>query len=288
MSKRKALSTRIKSVRSIQKTTRVMQMISASKFRTARENLGYAKEYSEALLGEIARHGYQDERGESGKSGTLLIVFSSDRGLCGGYNYSVSKFLREYVKTVKSEEGVSFFFIGRKVYDMTKGIISDYGDVRGVVTQPRSTGFCSFKEFLYGLDVDFMGFKNIKALYSKFHTISSHEQVVENILSAESADVGSAKPESNNREDLICGYDPDFASVSKRMWFNSFVAKFYLALCESVTCEHCCRMMSMESANSNTQSMLSNLVLEYNRSRQASITTDLIEVVSGCEAAVNA
>ncbi|MFV9839197.1 MAG: FoF1 ATP synthase subunit gamma [Aaplasma endosymbiont of Hyalomma asiaticum] len=288
MSKQKALSTRIKSVRSIQKTTRVMQMISASKFRAARENLGYSRGYCEALLREIVRHGYKNERGKAEASGTLLIVFSSDRGLCGGYNYSVSKFLREYLKTVKSEEKMSFFFVGRKVYDMTKSTVGDYGEVRGVVTQPRNTGFCSFKEFLYDLDIDFMGFQNVKALYSKFHTISSHEQVVENILLAGGSDLESAKPAGTNRENLICGYDPDFTSISKRIWFNSFVAKFYLSLCESVTCEHCCRMMSMESANSNTQSMLSNLVLEYNRSRQASITTDLIEVVSGCEAAVNA
>ena len=287
MSKQKALSTRIKSVRSIQKTTRVMQMISASKFRMARENLGYAREYSCVLLREIKKHRYVNRANTQKASGTLLVVFSSDRGLCGGYNYSVSKSLREYLRGKESGD-VSFLFVGKKVYDMAKSLVSEYGEVLGVVSQPRNMGFCGFKEFFYGLGIDFMGFRNVEVLYSKFHTISSHEQVIENLFSTVDPYADHVKTDTEVGEELICGYDPDFVTVSEKMWLSSFLGRFYLALCESAACEHCSRMMSMESANSNTQSMLSSLVLEYNRSRQASITTDLIEVVSGCEAAVNA
>ncbi|AGR79489.1 ATP synthase family protein [Anaplasma phagocytophilum] len=132
--------------------------------------------------------------------------------------------------------------------------------------------------------IDFTSYKRVSVLYSKFHAINLQEQVIEDILTVDDPNdfYGSKdKVEIERGENL---YDPDFASINTKLWFNSFMGRFYLSLCESVTCEHCCRMISMESANTNTKSMLNKLVLDYNRSRQAAITTDLIEVVSGCEA----
>ncbi|UQD54636.1 FoF1 ATP synthase subunit gamma [Anaplasma phagocytophilum] len=283
MASRKALSTRIRSVKSIQKTTRVMQMISASKFRTAREGLGHARRYCERVLNEAKEHSCNNVAVE-GASGKLLVIFSSDRGLCGGFNHSVAKFLREYLQDSATDKELSFLFIGKKAYDAVKNVIADSGRVLGVVSQPKNLEFYAFKGFFCSLGIDFTSYKRVSVLYSKFHAINLQEQVIEDILTVDDPNdfYGSKdKVEIERGENL---YDPDFASINTKLWFNSFMGRFYLSLCESVTCEHCCRMISMESANTNTKSMLNKLVLDYNRSRQAAITTDLIEVVSGCEA----
>ncbi|WP_169193233.1 F0F1 ATP synthase subunit gamma [Anaplasma platys] len=285
MASQKALSLRIRSVKSIQKTTRVMQMISASKFRVARNNLASAREYCAKLGGEACN----STRGKivlENAKGRLIVVFSSDRGLCGGYNYSIAKYLREHMGSL-SEKDVSFLFVGKKAYDSVRSTVESYGKVLAVVPQPKGMSFLSFKGFLYSLGIDFWSFSKVSVLYSKFNTINDHEQIVEDILSISNPDDLEYSAEGDEKDgigDELCSYDPSLSEIQKMLWMQDFMGRFYLALCNSVTCEHCCRMISMESANTNTQSMLERLVLDYNRSRQASITTDLIEVVSGCEA----
>lgn len=285
MASQKALSLRIRSVKSIQKTTRVMQMISASKFRTARSSLALAREYC-AKLEEGACSSGRGNIALEGVKGRLIVVFSSDRGLCGGYNYSVAKHLKEHLGLLE-EKNLSFLFIGKKAHDSVRGVVEDYGNVLAVVPQPRGMSFLSFKGFLYSLGIDFWSFKKVSVLYSRFNTINYHEQVVEDILSISDPDdleYSIALEDKKDMLDELCTYDPSQTEIQRMLWMQDFVGKFYLAMCNSMACEHCCRMISMESANTNTQSMLERLVLDYNRSRQASITTDLIEVVSGCEA----
>ena len=293
MANLKALSQRIKSVKSIQKTTRVMQMISASKFRAARVSLAYAREYYEKLSTNLntqsPKRSVDDPKPSSSE---LLVIFSSDRGLCGGFNYSIAKAFCEYLSTKRDEAGVrqEFLFIGTKVYDIVRSRMGDLESsaVVKVVPQTKSMNFPGFKDFLHKLSIDFMTFRKVSVLYTKFNTISSQEQVVEDILLNDyEASDEECPPDPSGIEAEIesaCIYDPSFSEISDEVWIKKFFGKFYLAACESMVCEHCSRMVAMESANSNTGSMLDRLVLSYNRSRQAAITTDLIEVISGCEA----
>ncbi|ACZ49265.1 F0F1 ATP synthase subunit gamma [Anaplasma centrale str. Israel] len=284
MANLKALALRIKSVRSIQKTTRVMQMISASKFRAAKEGLVFARDYCSRLDREV---GEGLHLGGTEASGALLVVFSSDKGLCGGFNYSVVKFLREYVSSAFSgnaEERLNFLFVGRKAHELAGcEYVQTFGEVVGVVPQLRNVNFLDFKSLLYGLGVDFSSYSRVVALYSKFHSSARQEPTVEDVLVLDNAEDGVVD-RNIDEEEVVCSYDPDSVSVRRKLYVNRFMARLYLAMCESVVCEHCCRMIAMESANSNTKSMLNRLLLDYNRSRQASITTDLIEIVSGCEA----
>ncbi|MFV9870517.1 MAG: FoF1 ATP synthase subunit gamma [Anaplasma ovis] len=284
MANLKALALRIRSVRSIQKTTKVMQMISASKFRVARERLIHARDYCSTIAKEDGEHRYLAEAG--GASGVLLLVFSSDKGLCGGFNHSVAKFLREYVSSISSNVGekVSFLFIGKKAHELVGcAHVQAFGEVVGVIPQPRGIGFLDFKNVLYGLGVDFSAYSRVVALYSKFYSSTRQEPAAEDVLIVDNPEEGT-EGRGVSTEEVICNYDPDLLSVRKKLYINSFMGKLYLAMCESLVCEHCSRMIAMESANSNTKSMLNRLLLDYNRSRQAAITTDLIEIVSGCEA----
>ncbi|AXW84976.1 F0F1 ATP synthase subunit gamma [Anaplasma marginale] len=285
MANLKALALRIRSVRSIQKTTRVMQMISASKFRIAREGLVCARDYCSAIAKEDSEHRYLAEAG--GASGVLLVVFSSDKGLCGGFNHSVAKFLREYVSSMASSSGgerLSFLFVGKKAHELVGcANVQAFGEVVGVIPQPRGIGFLNFKSMLYSLGVDFSAYSRVVALYSRFYSSARQEPTAEDVLIVDSAKESTEGREAST-EEVMCNYDPNSSSVRKKLYINSFIGKLYLAMCESLVCEHCSRMVAMESANSNTKSMLNRLLLDYNRSRQASITTDLIEIVSGCEA----
>ena len=286
MASLKALALRIRSVRSIQKTTRVMQMISASKFRVARGCLAYARDYCNAIAKEDGEHRYLAET-DRVSSGVLLVVFSSDKGLCGGFNHSVAKFLREYVSSMSSsnpKEKLSFLFVGKKAHELVGCThLRVFGEVVGIIPQPRGMSFLDFKGTLYNLGVDFSTYSRVVALYSKFYSSARQEPTAEDILI-----VGGPEESAGDRdvsmEEVVCNYDPNLSSVRKKLYVNSFIGKLYLAMCESLVCEHCSRMIAMESANSNTKSMLDRLLLDYNRSRQAAITTDLIEIVSGCEA----
>ncbi|MGN7661588.1 MAG: F0F1 ATP synthase subunit gamma [Anaplasma sp.] len=285
----KALSLRIRSVRSIQKTTRVMQMISASKFRVAREGLLCAREYRDLVTREAGAHRYLVSPGK-GPKGTLVLVFSSDRGLCGSFNYSIAKFLRVYAASEEVRESggkLHFLFIGKKAYEIVGDEdVRALGEVFGVFPQPKGRDLFDFKCFLYGFGTDFARFSKVVALYTKFHSLSRQEPVAEDLLvvkDPEALGICSAVLGASD-DGVVCGYEPEFSSISTKLCVNRFLGGLYLSLRESLTCEHCCRMIAMESANSNTKSMLNRLLLEYNRSRQAAITTDLIEVVSGCEA----
>ena len=295
MANLKALSQRIKSVKSIQKTTRVMQMISASKFRAARTSLAYAREYYEKLSADLNVQSPKRSIDDAKPSASeLFVIFSSDRGLCGGFNYSIAKAFFEHLNTERNVAGVrqEFLFIGTKVYDIVRSKMGDLekSAVIRVVPQAKSVNFSGFKDFLQQLSIDFMTFRRVSVLYTRFNTISSQEQVVEDILlndykaSDEECFPDSRPADARAEVESSCIYDPSFLEISEEVWVKKFFGKFYLAACESMVCEHCSRMIAMESANSNTGSMLDRLVLSYNRSRQAAITTDLIEVISGCEA----
>ncbi|MDB1135640.1 FoF1 ATP synthase subunit gamma [Candidatus Anaplasma sp. TIGMIC] len=280
MTRRQELIARIRSVKSIQKTTRVMQMISASKFRAARGSLVNARQYCDRVMEMSGSHPYSRVNDES--SSSLLIVFSSDRGLCGGFNHSIVKVLRGYLSSHSGETELNLLFVGRKAYDSVRGSIGENVRVLGVVQQPKGLSFDSFKGLFYKLGVDLTSFSTVSALYCKFTSISLHEPVVGEVL-------GAGRKKDDEEQDVedssTWSYDPCREEIGRKLWANSIVGRIYLYLCESVTCEHCSRMISMESANTNTQSMLKKLILDYNRSRQAAITGDLIEIVSGCEAA---
>ncbi|MGN7678236.1 MAG: F0F1 ATP synthase subunit gamma [Anaplasma sp.] len=285
----KALSLRIRSVRSIQKTTRVMQMISASKLRAAREGLLCAREYRDLVQREAEAHRCLVSPGKCPK-GTLVLVFSSDRGLCGGFNYAIAKFLRTYATSEEvraSGEKLHFLFIGKKAREIIgdEGIQA-LGEVFGVFPQPKGRDIFDFKCFLYGLGADFARFSKVVALYTKFYSASRQEPVAEDLLVVKDPEaLNNCSVVCDASDDgVMCGYEPEFSSVSAKLCMSRFLGGLYLSLRESLACEHCCRMIAMESANSNTKSMLNRLLLEYNRSRQAAITTDLIEVVGGCEA----
>ncbi|KAF2281873.1 hypothetical protein GH714_042697 [Hevea brasiliensis] len=181
MANLKALALRIRSVRSIQKTTKVMQMISASKFRVARERLIHARDYCSTIAKEDGEHRYLAEAG--GASGVLLLVFSSDKGLCGGFNHSAAKFLREYVSSISSNVG----------------------------EKPRGIGFLDFKNVLYGLGVDFSAYSRVVALYSKFYSSTRQEPAAEDVLIVDNPEEGT-EGRGVSTEEVICNYDPDLLS----------------------------------------------------------------------------
>ncbi|KJV68871.1 ATP synthase F1 subunit gamma [Candidatus Neoehrlichia procyonis] len=276
MANLKALTLRIKSVKSIQKTTKIMQTISASKFHRAQQKLNVAKNYNNELS-KLITAGYTNKiQSYNKQASTLIIILSSDRGLCGNFNYVIVQFASNYINDlIKKEQNIKLIFIGKKAYEIMQKTYAD--NIIKVLPQVNSTSdFYFFKNFLYRANVNISQFDYVEIIYSKFYNVMLQKPVLQKVL-----------PFTNDNKDhgsYEYNYDPDHMTVINKLHRNYIMSLLYVAFCESITSENCARMIAMESANSNTKNMLDKLVLQYNCLRQASITTDLIEIISGSEA----
>ncbi|WP_395877423.1 ATP synthase F1 subunit gamma [Ehrlichia muris] len=277
MSNLKALLSRIKSVKSIQKTTKVMQMISAAKLHRVQQKLENAKKHL-LELGAIVDYVTpmtHDLIPVSKKEKILLIVMSSDRGLCGNFNNLIIKFTKSYISNLESNnKEVKLIFFGKKAYDMMYNQYSD--KILDVFSNTKSiTDFLYFKLFVYNSGINFDQFDNVIILFNKFYSTILQKPSVQELIPC------NLEISVLLREVYQC--EPTYIDVLSTVSLGYILSLMYVAFLENSASEHCSRMIAMESANRNTKDMLNKLALEYNRSRQASITTDLIEIISGFE-----
>ncbi len=288
----KELRNRIASVKSTQKITRAMQMVASAKLKKAEEAATAARPYTErmeAVLANLAA-GAKDLPNAprllagTGKEEThLLIVATADKGLCGSFNSSIVRLARERIAKLQREgKTVKIVTVGRKGNDQLKRL---YG---GLIVS--KTDFLNVKQigFEQAQDIAEHALKMFEneefdvatLFYGRFKSIISQVPTAQQIVPA-------AAPEGVETPDLkgaVYEYEPDEQMILRALLPRYVAVQIFRALLENVASEMGAKMSAMDSATRNAGEMIDRLTLSYNRARQAQITKELIEIISGAEA----
>ncbi len=274
---------KINSIRSTQTITRTMRMISASKLRRAQDELERVRGYAlrtEELLKRIAPHIPDNasplltERDEIKR--VLLFPIASDRGLSGAFNLNVGSAVERYVKeNTANYEQIGVYLVGRK--------IRDYLRRRRIQT---SKEWIDVKKFGPEVAREMAGditqlyldgqFDKVYLIYTYFHSAIKQEVKFDEFLP-----LSTGATTGETREYI---YEPDMQTIVDRFIPHYIFTKIYFALVQSQTAEHASRMAAMENATNNCGEMIDYLTLVYNKTRQQSITSEMLDIVGGAEA----
>ena len=277
----KDIRDRIKSVKSIQKVTKAMKMVAAAKMRRAQENMEKARPYNHRLV-EIIQHLLPSvERSMlpllevREVKRIAYVVVTSDRGLAGSFNSSILRKAHNDIDEF-GKQNVDIFCIGKKAKDYFKSrkynIIASYSDFWSDLNfnQSMKIGSTIVNHFL-DLSVD-----EIRVTYNEFVNVATQATVSEKLLPIELND------DELSHTDFL--YEPSKDRIVKSLIPRYLNAQVWKYLLESYASEQAARMVAMENATTNSEDMIKNLTLEFNKARQAAITTEMLEIVSGAEA----
>ncbi|MEW5420624.1 F0F1 ATP synthase subunit gamma [Amorphus sp. 3PC139-8] len=295
MASLKDLRNRISSVKATQKITRAMQMVAAAKLRRAQEAAEAARPYAERMHGVLASLADAVKGSDEAPTlmvGTgrddrhLLVVCTADRGLCGAFNSSIVRLAREHARRLMREgKTVQFFCVGRKGYDMLRreyaSQIVDTIELKDV----RRISFADAQKIADKLlhRFDNGDFDVATLFYSTFKSVISQiptaQQVIPADLGEEEAGEAASSEVSAVRE-----YEPEESEILADLVPRNISVQILRALLENAASEQGARMSAMDNATRNAGEMIDKLTMEYNRTRQAQITKELIEIISGAEA----
>lgn len=290
MASAKEIRIRLTSVKNTRQITRAMKMVAAAKLRQAQDAIISARPFSikiEEVLKDLAWSESDSPvhpllQGRPVRK-VLLVVLTSDRGLCGGFNSSIIKSTEvALAETKKRAEAVSVAFIGRKAHQYFKNrdisIYKNYSEVMSNVT------FAVAKEIadeLMGLYLDGT-FDEIRFIYNEFKSAIAQDVVSKQFLPIQFPHVSPNQSGLESKVDFL--YEPNKQDIFKLLLPRHFHTQVHRSLLESLASEHGARMSAMEAATKNAGEMIKALTLAYNRLRQGAITNELIEIVSGAEA----
>ncbi|MFT5703019.1 MAG: F-type H+-transporting ATPase subunit gamma [Rickettsiales bacterium] len=297
MSNLKTLKTRIKSVKSTQKMTKAMKMVAASKLRKAKQAVELSRPYASKineLINNVASNiDFRENSSEDfmllngrEKEGTnLVVVLASDRGLCGGLNTSAVKFAKNRINELVSKgRDVKIICVGKKGYDQLK---SQYGDkiidhISGIFR--NNIDYDIAKEISDKIITLFNNkeFDVCEVVYSKFKSAIVQEASIKQIIpiKIDQKDLGLKLSSHNAPID----FEPNKEEILHTLLPKNLTMQFFNQLLENSASEQGARMAAMEAATSNAGKMIKDLTLIYNRTRQANITRELIDIVSGANA----
>ena len=288
----KDLKNRIASVKATQKITKAMKMVAAAKLRRAQEAAEAARPYSQrmaALLANIAQAVGADDSAPRLMTGTgkddthLVIVCTAERGLCGGFNSQIARFARDHVRKLLAQgKTVKIICVGKKGFDMLRrdfaSLIIDRVDLREV----KKIGF---------ENADRIGHKVIELFdngefdvctlfYSEFKSVISQIPTAQQLIPASAGEVAA----EGEGASAIYEYEPEAGAILSDLIPRNISVQIFRALLENVAGEMGAKMSAMDNATRNAGEMIDKLTLSYNRQRQAQITKELIEIISGAEA----
>jgi F-type H+-transporting ATPase subunit gamma len=288
----KALKTRIGSVKSTQKITKAMKMVAAAKLRRAQQAAEAARPYAERMASVVGSVVSKVAIGpESPKllAGTgqeqthLLIVCTSDRGLAGGFNSNIVRAARRKAETLIAEgKQVYFYLVGRKGRAVIgrlypKQIIHQH-DTSAI----KQVSFADAREIAadvidrYNTD----GIDVVHLFYARFRSALVQEPVGQQIIPVPPVEASDAAPASL----AAIEYEPDQDEILTALLPRNIAVQIFRALLENAASEQGSRMTAMDNATRNAGDMINRLTIQYNRTRQAAITKELIEIISGAEA----
>lgn len=287
----KDLKNRIASVKATQKITKAMQMVAAAKLRRAQEAAEAARPYSQrmaAVMSNIAEAVGSGDDAPRLMTGTgkddvhLLVVCTAERGLCGGFNSQIARFARDHVRRLLADgKTVKILCVGKKGYDILRreyaSMIIDRVDFREV----KKMSFAQAEtvaDKVIGL-FEQGEFDVCTLFYSEFKSVISQVPVGQQLIPASS---GAAESEAN--ASAIYDYEPSAEEILEDLLPRSIKVQIFRALLENVAGEMGAKMSAMDNATRNAGEMIDKLSMSYNRQRQAQITKELIEIISGAEA----
>ncbi|MCV9997911.1 F0F1 ATP synthase subunit gamma [Pararhizobium sp. YC-54] len=288
----KDLKNRIASVKATQKITKAMKMVAAAKLRRAQEAAEAARPYSQrmsAVLSNIAAAVGSDDSAPrlmtgNGQNQThLLVVCTAERGLCGGFNSQIARFARDHVRKLLAEgKTVKIICVGKKGFDILRrefaSLIIDRVDLREV----KKIGFENADQI--GKKVIGLFEKNefdvCTLFYSEFKSVISQVPTALQLIPA----AVPAEAASTDAAAAIYEYEPDAGEILSDLIPRNISVQVFRALLENVAGEMGAKMSAMDNATRNAGEMINKLTLSYNRQRQAQITKELIEIISGAEA----
>ncbi|MEM9673063.1 MAG: ATP synthase F1 subunit gamma [Bacteroidota bacterium] len=288
MANLKEVKNRIATVKSTQQITRAMKMVAASKLRRAQDRLLQMRPYAQklsGLLANISSNLSEDNVSEYAQSRdvkhVMLVVFSSDRGLCGAFNANLFRNTRQFISKeyefYERNERLSVMTVGQKAFDYYKrrgyNLRSDYKDL---FSDP------SFAHVREGAEYVMEQFQEGKVdkvilVYNQFKNVATQIPTFEQLLPVEA----NTEEESANIDYI---YEPSEEFVVEELIPQSLKVQFYKAFLESNAAEQGARMTAMDQATENAGDLLKDLKLTYNRTRQAAITREILEIVAGADA----
>lgn len=286
----KDIRNRIQSVKNTQQITRAMKMVSAAKLRRAQTNIQNLRPYANQILSVIAdvasthriHHPLLSTNQDPKR--VLLVVLTSDRGLAGGFNNNINRFAYRFYQENKAKyETMDFLFIGRKGADFFRS--RKIQGVDNILNLAREISFPMASNVAHRLMESFTtgGYDAVFLVYNEFKSAIAQIVTCETLLPV---DISKAHATEDNKvgfsKDLI--FEPEPEKIIDDLLKKHFSVQVYRAMCESVAAEHGARMAAMENATKNAGEMIRTMTLTYNKLRQASITTELIEITSGAEA----
>lgn len=288
----KALKNRIASVKSTKKITKAKQMVAAAKLRRAEERAKEARPYTErmeAVLANLAASSKDNPnaptllRGTGSDKTHLLIVATADKGLCGGFNSSIVRLARERIVKLQGEgKTVKLITVGRKGNDQLKRLYGDLIVWKTNFVEIRQVGFANAQEIAEKvLSMFDAGDYDVATLfYGKFKNVVSQVPTAQQIIPA----IAPEGVETPDLKGAVYDYEPEEDAILKALLPRYVAIQVFRALLENVASEQAASMSAMDNATRNAGDMIDKLTLQYNRARQAQITKELIEIISGAEA----
>jgi F-type H+-transporting ATPase subunit gamma len=290
MASLKDLRNRIASVKATQKITKAMQMVAAAKLRRAQEAAEAARPYSQRMgtvLANIAQAvgGTGDApplmTGAGKDDVHLLVVCTAERGLCGGFNSQIARFARDHArKLVAAGKTVKFITVGKKGFDILR---RDFGpqivervDLREVKTLAFVNADAIAKTIIKMFGEG--QFDVCTLFYSEFKSVISQVPTAQQIIPAAAPEAGA------DETPLVYEYEPGPGEILNDLIPRNIAVQIFRALLENAAGEMGAKMTAMDNATRNAGDMINKLSITYNRQRQAQITKELIEIISGAEA----
>ncbi len=290
MASLKDIRIRIDSTKNTQQITKAMKLVSAAKLKKAQNQIVNMRPYAQTLLKVLTdvamtnriSHPLMEMPVETKR--VLLVVLTSDRGLCGAFNTNINKFAENYYKENKAKyEVLDFFFVGKRGLDYfaRRGLkpVDSMLKLDKEVSYELATKVANrlMEEYLSGK------YDEIRLVYNEFKSAISQKVVSETLLPIDMSKTTFTTSESHAGFSVDMIYEPSPEGIIDQLLVKAFGIQVYRCMCESVASEHGARMSAMENATNNAKEMINKLTLTYNKLRQEKITTELTEIVSGAE-----
>jgi F-type H+-transporting ATPase subunit gamma len=285
MANLKSLQERIKSVSSIQQVTKAMKMVAAAKVKKAQDKMEISRPYSKNTQDMICRILPQVSNdnivlvGKRKVSKTALIIITSDRGFAGSFNSSVIRLAEKEIEKLGKDK-VQLFCLGKKSseyfskrnYNVVQSFYDFWKDMTfDTASDIAETFIAAFKNH----EVD-----EVNVIYNRFKTLASQDLMMEKVLPIDFT-------EDYNPKDYNYDYEPNKESIVKSLLPKHLKVQMWQQMLESYSSEEAARMIAMDNATENAKEIIKELKLEFNKARQAAITTEMLEIVGGAEALVD-
>ncbi|WP_420584723.1 F0F1 ATP synthase subunit gamma [Ruegeria sp.] len=287
----KDLKNRIESVKSTRKITKAMQMVAAAKLRRAQESAEasrpYAERFNAVMAGLAASVGGSDSapkllRGTGSDDVHLLVVMTAERGLCGGFNANIAKLARAKAEELRGKgKTVKILTVGKKGRDAIKRDLGDLFVGHVDLSEVKRIGYTNAQDIAKDVlsRFDAGEFDVATIFYSKFVNVVTQIPTAQQVIPASFEDEAAGDDSG-----AIFDYEPSEEAILADLLPKGVATAIFSALLENGASEQGARMSAMDNATRNAGEMIDKLTIQFNRSRQAVITNELIEIISGAEA----